>query len=110
MLKLKKKKKNYNLIIAFLIFIFLTFILSIALQKKFIKINENEVPYISTYYINPVVSTSDSVVINFYITAYNHSNYNNYIYVNNIYTEISTSLKFTVKIIIANNKTIVKHN
>ena len=63
MLKLKKKKKNYNLIITFLIFIFLTFILSIALQKKFIKINENEVPYISTYYINPIVSTNDSVII-----------------------------------------------
>ena len=110
MLKLKKKKKNYNLIIAFLIFIFLTFILSIALQKKFIKINENEVPYISTYYINPIVSTNDSVIIDFYITDYNHSNYNNYVYENNTYTETLSSSKFTVKVTIDNTKTIIKHN
>ena len=37
-------------------------------SNKIRNINFNEVPYISTYYINPIVYSSQPVTINFYIT------------------------------------------
>lgn len=43
-------------------------------------INQNEVPYISTYYIKPVVSPTEDVIIDFYITDYNHTEYVEEIY------------------------------
>lgn len=90
--------------------ILFSFMSLIFFIKSSNKINANEVPYIATYYINPIVSPSDDVIITFYITDYNHSNYNNYIYKNDDYTEISSNAKFSVRIKLDNSKKIIKHN
>lgn len=63
-----------------------------------IKINENEVPYISTYYIKPIVSTSEDVIIDFYITDYYQTEYQKEDY----------SSTFTVTLKINGKKDIVK--
>lgn len=60
--------------------------------------NPNHVPYISTYYINPIVSTNDDVIINYYVTDYNHTEY---------LTE-NYSEEFTITIKIEGKKTITK--
>ena len=49
------------------------------------KSNQNEVPYISTYYIKPIVSPDEEVIIDYYITDYYHKEY-----VNEDYSEIFT--------------------
>ena len=49
------------------------------------KLNQNEVPYISTYYIKPIVSPDEEVIIDYYITDYYHKEY-----VNEDYSEIFT--------------------
>ena len=38
-------------------------------------INMNEVPYISTYYIEPKLSTNEDVIIDYYVTDYYHKEY-----------------------------------
>ena len=40
-----------------------------------LNVNINKVPYISTYYIKPIVKTNEDVVINFYITDYDQKEY-----------------------------------
>lgn len=66
-------------------------------------INKNEVPYISTYYIKPIVSPKEDVIIDFYITDYNHKEYieadNNY-----------DSSKFTITVKVDGKKDIIKKN
>ena len=52
---------------------------------KCVDINPNEVPYISTYYIKPIVSPDEEVIIDYYITDYYHKEY-----VNEDYSEIFT--------------------
>lgn len=37
--------------------------------------NSNEVPYISTYYIKPIVKPNENVILDFYITDYSHKSY-----------------------------------
>ena len=51
---------------------------------------QNEVPYISTYYIKPVVKPDEEVIIDYYITDYYHKEY-----VNEDYSEV---FKVTVRI------------
>lgn len=52
---------------------------------KCVDINPNEVPYISTYYIKPIVAPDEEVIIDYYITDYYHKEY-----VNEDYSEIFT--------------------
>ena len=61
-------------------------------------INLNEVPYISTYYIEPKVSPKEDVIINYYVTDYYHKEY----------TEEDTSETFTITVKIDGQKDIVK--
>ena len=63
-------------------------------------INLNEVPYISTYYIEPKVSPKEDVIINYYVTDYYHKEY----------TEEDTSETFTITVKIDGKKDIVKKN
>ena len=46
---------------------------------------QNEVPYISTYYIKPIVKPDEEVIIDYYITDYYHKEY-----VNEDYSELFT--------------------
>ncbi|WP_053984376.1 right-handed parallel beta-helix repeat-containing protein [Niameybacter massiliensis] len=52
-------------------------LLSGSIEKK---ININEVPYIANYYIQPIVDSSENVIINYYVTDYLQQEYreNNY--------------------------------
>ena len=52
---------------------------------KCVDINPNEVPYISTYYIKPIVAPDEEVIIDYYITDYYHKEY-----VGEDYSEIFT--------------------
>lgn len=63
-------------------------------------INLNEVPYISSYYIEPKVSPKEDVIINYYVTDYYHKEY----------TEEDTSETFTITVKIDGQKDIVKKN
>ena len=45
--------------------------------KNNLKININEVPYLSTYYINPIVEPNEEVKIDLYIADYYQNNYLN---------------------------------
>ena len=60
---------NYTNNYVILIFNYKTSYLSIDDSLK------NEVPYISTYYIKPIVSINEDVIIDFYITDYYHKEY-----------------------------------
>ena len=60
--------------------------------------NSNEVPYISTYYIKPIVKPNENVILHFYITDYNHKSY----------TEEDLCNLFTVTIKIDGKQNIVK--
>ena len=70
--------------------------ISISLED----INLNEVPYISTYYIEPKVSPKEDVIINYYVTDYYHKEY----------TEEDTSETFTITVKIDGKKDIIKKN
>lgn len=63
-------------------------------------ININEVPYISTYYIEPKVSPNEDVIIDYYVTDYYHKEY----------TEEDTSETFTITVKIDGQTDIVKKN
>ena len=63
-------------------------------------ININEVPYISTYYIEPKVSPNEDVIIDYYVTDYYHKEY----------TEEDTSETFTITVKIDGQKDIIKKN
>lgn len=56
-----------------------------TITLKCVNINPNEVPYISTYYIKPIVAPYEEVIIDYYITDYYHKEY-----VNEDYSEIFT--------------------
>ena len=64
------------------------------------EININEVPYISTYYIEPKVAPNEDVIIDFYVTDYYHKEY----------TDEDTSETFTITVKIDGQKDIVKKN
>lgn len=64
------------------------------------EININEVPYISTYYIEPKVAPNEDVIIDFYVTDYYHKEY----------TDEDTSETFTITVKIDGKKNIVKKN
>lgn len=73
-----QKKSNFN----FLKFLIAPLLLSGAYglystssSTNLTSVNPNEVPYLSTYYIKPVVSTTEDVIIDFYVTDYNHTEY-----------------------------------
>lgn len=63
------------------------FIGSKTIEKE---ININEVPYISTYYIKPIVKTNEEVFINYYITDYWHKEY--------LERDFNESFNITVKV------------
>ena len=44
-------------------------------KEEDINVNINEVPYISTYYIKPIVEVGEEVKLDFYITDYFHKEY-----------------------------------
>lgn len=54
-------------------------------HESIININHNEVPYISTYYIKPIVAPNEEVIIDYYITDFYHKEY-----VNEDYSETFT--------------------
>lgn len=62
--------------------------------------NQNEVPYISTYYIKPIIKLNEDVILDFYITDYYHKEY----------IEEDFSELFTVTIKIDGKPTIIKTN
>jgi len=95
--KNKFKLIKVSILIITLILTSTYFTLSLA-QKNSKSINQNEVPYISTYYIKPVVSTKEDVILDFYITDYNH----------NSYVNESKDDKFKVTVKIDGKKDIVK--
>lgn len=64
------------------------------------EININEVPYISTYYIEPKVAPNEDVIIDFYVTDYYHKEY----------TDEDTSETFTITVKVDGEKDIVKKN
>ena len=73
-----KNLYKFNLYLLFYLILSLSFILFFYhLDENNSKYNKNEVPYISTYYIKPVVSPLEDVVIDFYITDYYHKEYLN---------------------------------
>lgn len=100
------KVKNKSHFIPLILFISMLSILYVLFHNSStnklvdasIKINENEVPYISTYYIKPIVSTSEDVIIDFYITDYYQTEYQKEDY----------SSTFTVTLKINGKKDIVK--
>lgn len=61
---------------------------------------QNEVPYISTYYIKPIVTTNEDFILNYYVTDFYHKEYINE----------DTSETFTVTININGYPTIIKTN
>lgn len=115
----KFNRKNFNIFITILIPVLIIFaITTIFLTQKLISyvtnkgntintnsisvkdINLNEIPYISTYYIEPKVSSKEDVIINYYVTDYYHKEY----------TEEDTSETFTITVKIDGKKDIVKKN
>ena len=115
----KFNRKKFNIFITILIPVLIIFaITTISLTQKLTSyvtnkgntlnansisvkdINLNEVPYISTYYIEPKVSSNQDVIINYYVTDYYHKEY----------TEEDTSETFTITVKIDGKKDIVKKN
>ena len=76
------------------------FISRVSKTNQKTNININEVPYISTYYINPIISPNEDVIIDFYVTDFSRSEY----------TSDDYSNKFTITIKIDGKKSIVKKN
>lgn len=70
------------------------------LKVDYSKINMNKVPYISTYFIKPVVKLNEEVIIDYYITDYYHTEYLNEDY----------SYRFTVTVKIDGKQDIVLRN
>ena len=97
---LKKFTLSKILITIFTLFLLITFHTLYKHSTILLDININEVPYISTYYIKPIVTTEEDVIINFYITNYNQSEYN----------EGSISDKFTVTIKMPNKRDLIIKN
>ena len=62
-------------------------------HKNNLEVNINEVPYLSTYYIEPIVNPNEEVKIDLYISDYYQSNY--------LYENSNKRFTLTVKI---NNK------
>lgn len=101
-----RRKKIYNLkfIKNFLIIIFISLVSYILYNKYFnlynTSFNINEVPYISTYYIKPIVTPDEDVIIDFYITDYYQKEY----------SSENSDERFTVTIKIDGKKDIIKRN
>lgn len=104
-------KKNRLFILILIPLLIVLSLLTISILNKFPisiptkgnlskEININEVPYISTYYIEPKVEPNADVIIDFYVTDYYHKEY----------TEEDTSETFTVTVKIDGKKDIVKNN
>lgn len=101
-----KKSKNIiliGLIILFILGIGIFFIYSKFNESKietYVNINKNEVPYLSTYYIKPIVKPGENVILDFYISDYNHKSY----------TEENLSDRYTVTVKVDGKKDIIKKN
>ena len=97
---MKKFTKNFIRLFFTILFISITSLILFKFKyNNLIKnININEVPYISTYYIKPIVTTTEDVIISFYITDY----YQQEQLINN------SSMKFTVTVKINNKNYIIK--
>ncbi|EOT2917249.1 hypothetical protein [Clostridium perfringens] len=101
-----KKRKNIiliGLIILFILGIGIFFIYSKFNESKietYVNINKNEVPYLSTYYIKPIVKPGENVILDFYISDYNHKSY----------TEENLSDRYTVTVKVDGKKDIIKKN
>lgn len=104
MIKVRNKYYLASLLLFMCIGLFIYFLYydfsNIQTVNSSININENEVPYISTYYIKPIVSTYEDVIIDFYITDYYQTEYQKEDYSNT----------FTVTVKINGKKDIVKKN
>lgn len=104
MIKVRNKHYLASLLLFMCIGLFIYFLYydfsNIQTVNSSININENEVPYISTYYIKPIVSTYEDVIIDFYITDYYQTEYQKEDYSNT----------FTVTVKINGKKDIVKKN
>lgn len=104
-------KKNRLFILILIPLLIVLSLLTISILNKFPisiptkgnlskEININEVPYISTYYIEPKVEPNADVIIDFYVTDYYHKEY----------TDEDTSETFTITVKIDGKKNIVKKN
>lgn len=69
------KEKNRMWIIMIIIIVFTLGVKGLIKGSKDNKINENEVPYISTYYIEPVNDSRYDVIFEYYVTDYNQKEY-----------------------------------
>lgn len=72
-------------------------------QESYLPLDENiqnEIPYISTYYIKPIINLNEEVILEYYITDFYRKEY-----INNDFSEL-----FTVKVNFDDNHTIVKTN
>ena len=94
---MKHKKKIYLILFCVAIVISTNYFFK-QCRVNHTNINLNEVPYISTYYINPIIKTNEDAVINFYITDYNQMEYK----------EESSTDTFTVTVKINGKKDIIK--
>lgn len=106
---IKPKNKINKFTIILILLIFILSLLSLYLFKTYKSIftkstefdtNLNHVPYISTYYIKPIVSPKDDVIIDFYVTDYNHKEY----------VAEDKSEEFTLTLKSEGKKTLVKKN
>ena len=99
-----KKKKNLIFLFIFVLFIVIIFFLiKYSVNKNLSSnkiIDKNEVPYLSTYYIKPIVNKNEDVNIDFYISDYN----------NKSYTEDDFNNRYTVTVDIEGKDKIIKRN
>lgn len=90
---------RFLFILIFLILLFMTFTtIKSSLQTN--NINQNEVPYLSAYYIKPIVKPNEEVIIDYYISDYDQESYINK----------TSKDKFTVTVKIEGKKDIIKKN
>lgn len=102
-MKKQEKKSSFKFFKIFIPLLLLSGaygIYSSYLKASLSNINPNEVPYISTYYIKPIVTPNENVIIDFYISDYNHKSY----------TEKDFSDKYTITVKINGKRNITKKN
>ena len=105
--KHKFKINLFKIILTFLIIllIILSSYLFILFKNIFITadvsdIDMNKVPYISTYYIKPIVKPNEEVIIDFYVTDYDHKEY----------IDDNFSEQFTITVKVEGKNDIIKKN
>ena len=73
------------------------FISRVSKTNQKTNININEVPYISTYYINPIISPNEDVIIDFYVTDFSRSEYTSDDYSNKFTITIKRNIQICIR-------------